>query len=225
VAKILLVEDDAMFAEGLIDALRKETHVVDHALSVQEGTGFIETYRYDVYVFDWDLPDGSGAKLCSELAAGGTTVPIIMLTARSEIESRVHGLDVGATDYICKPCYPEELSARIRALLRRAEPAATSEDIIQCGTLRLNRTSRTLQHNELPVHLSPTEFDILQALMEQQGRAMSSDSLVSRCARGLDSKLSRSSVKVYVSGVRKKLAAAGASTSIESAPDGYFVKP
>ena len=220
-AKVLIVEDDANFAEVLITSLRKEKHVVDHALSVTDGRGFIRTYQYDVFVLDWDLPDGSGATLCSDLIAAGTTIPIIMLTARSALESRVHGLDCGATDYVCKPCYPEELSARIRAVLRR-KGLAGEVDLLSCGGLSVNATARTIQYLGETLQLSPTEFDIVHALLEHP-RPLTGDNIVRLVTRGIDSRISRSSLKVYISAMRKKFTACGADVQIISTPEGYML--
>lgn len=225
-AKILLLEDDVEFAEGLVDWLTRERHVVDHAACISDAKEFIRTYDYDLFVFDWELPDGSGAELCREtiVEARTTTSPVIMLTARTQLESKILGLDCGANDYVCKPCEAGELSARIRAILRRNAPDAGAGDLesmIVVEDLQINTTARTVEYRGSQIHLSPTEFDILEVLARAGDRRISADSIVARCGRGHASKLSRSSVKVYVSNIRKKLNEVDANLLLDATTDGY----
>lgn len=199
-AKILLVEDDLSLAKNLSHLLGQEAHVVDHAGNCGDGRHYARSFTYDLAIFDWELPDGSGADLCKELRQSGLKSPIIMLTGRKQLEDRVAGLDCGADDYMCKPCEPEELCARIRALLRRTSDTA---EIVCVGSVRLDLSSRSVLASSNEVKLTPSEFDICELLMRNPDVSLEPDTLVARLSIN-GTMLSRSAVKVYISNIRKK---------------------
>ncbi len=199
-AKILLVEDNQTFALELKQSLERDRHAVDHAACVSDGREYLLSYKYDALIFDWELPDGSGIELCRTLREQGDKTPVLMLTGRTNIDDRIQGLDVGAEDYLCKPCHPEELSARIRAILRR--DSKTSE-LINLGNISIDAIAHAVFINGTNLHLSPTEFSILEVLARQPGTTISGESLVIRCSSN-STGLSRSAIRVYVSTMRKK---------------------
>ncbi len=216
-AKILLVEDDYNFAKNLSHWLAQEAHVVDHAGNCADGRHFARSFTYDLAIFDWELPDGSGADLCKDLRQSGLKSPIIMLTGRKQLADRVTGLDCGADDYLGKPCEPEELCARIRALLRRQNETA---DVVCVGAVHLDLASRNLFASSKEVKLTPSEFEICELLMRHPDVSLEPDSIVSRLSINGTS-LSRSAVKVYISNIRKKFAEVGCKCPIVFQDKGY----
>lgn len=218
--KILLVEDDQSFARSLREWLEGENHVLDHAACISEAEDFLSSYRYDVLILDWELPDGAGSALCQRLTSAGKTTPILMLTGRSDTKDRVFGLNAGAFDYVCKPCFPEEISARIRAILRRGESSST---VIESGETKLDISLHSVAVGGNELRLSPAEFEILQVLVRNPGIVLGPDSIVARCT-SLHAKVSRSAIKVHISSIKKKYASVGQECPLQWSDDGYIWK-
>jgi two-component system OmpR family response regulator len=217
VAKILLIEDDLLFAKELVLWLERDRNSIDHVDCLSKARDFLRSYSYEVLVLDWELPDGSGADFCKTLVQDGYRAPILMLTGRVETKDRITGLDSGAFDYVCKPCFPEEISARIRAILRRP---GSSVEVITFGNTTIDMSARTIQVSGKPLKLSPTEFEILLVLGSKPGTILAPETLIARCG-SFSSKLSRSSLKVYVSNIRKKYAEAEAACPLQWQDYGY----
>ncbi len=220
-AKVLLVEDDLLLAENLVKWLTSERHSVDHASTYSAGRELALSYQYDVLILDWELPDGTGPSLCDELRRKVIKTPILMLTARGAVVDKIKGLDFGADDYVSKPCLPEELSARIRALLRRHESAI---EVLHEGALQLNRTARSVRARGLVVQLSPGEFDTLEVLMRNNGTTLTAEAMVA-LSQSRGGSLSRSSIKVHVSHIKKKFAELGVESPIDTVSGGYQFSP
>jgi DNA-binding response OmpR family regulator len=178
---ILIIEDDADIA-ALISHYLERSHYSAEVIS--DGGRALSRAREtvpDLVILDLMLPGLNGIEVCRALRADTrtATVPIIMLTARGEESERILGLDVGADDYVVKPFSPNELMARVRALLRRAAPAESKERVLHCGPIRLDIARHTVSIDGEDVRLTAKEFLLLQYLMEHRGRVLSRDRLLS----------------------------------------------
>jgi DNA-binding response OmpR family regulator len=180
--RVLVVEDEAALANALRIGLAKQGYAVDTAGSVAEAADKLDLVAYDVMVLDVSLPDGTGYELSQRVRAGrvgGESRPdlrILMLTARGGLSDRVQGLDVGADDYLVKPFAMPELSARIRALLRREVTAATS--VMEVGPLRLDTARHLAYRDDRELSLTLKEFGVLRYLMSRPGHVVSSEELL-----------------------------------------------
>jgi DNA-binding response OmpR family regulator len=201
-SKILIVEDDRELADALSDWLVGETHVVDIVYSGDEGLDRLTHYSYDLVVLDWALPGLPGIDVCKKFRAHGGTTPVIMLTGKSEIEHREQGLDAGADDYLTKPFHPKELSARLRALGRRATTLKPA--VIESGNLKLDKTARKLFSESDEIKLLPREFSLIEFLMEHPKEVFSADTLLARVWSS-ESETSTDTVRVHITRLRNKL--------------------
>ncbi len=202
---ILIVEDEAALVELLRYNLDKEGYRVSAAHDGEEALSMVAESRPDLMVLDWMLPLVSGLEVCRQLRRRAETrdLPIIMLTARSEESDRVRGLEGGADDYITKPFSPSELVARVRAVLRRAQPS-TGEDILSYAGVVMDLASHRVLRNGRPVHLGPTEFRLLRYLMERPGRVYSREQLLD-AVWGRDIYVEPRTVDVHIRRLRKAL--------------------
>jgi two-component system response regulator RegX3 len=201
---VLLVEDEESITEPLAEALGREGFETKIAGSVAESLELAKRVRPDLVLLDLMLPDGSGFDVCRELRRT-SKVPIIMLTARGEEADRIVGLELGADDYVVKPFSAREVVARIRAVLRRAEPSAPEGDgAIEVGELRLDADRRELTKAGEPVELSRKEFDLLQLLMRNAGSVVKREKLIDE-VWDVNWFGSTKTLDVHVSGLRKKL--------------------
>ncbi len=178
---VLIVEDDADIAALIAHYLAKSGYSAE---TISDGGRALARAREaspDLLILDLMLPGLNGLEVCRELRADARTanVPIIMLTARGEESERILGLDVGADDYVVKPFSPNELMARVRALLRRATPGEPKERVLGCGPIQLDVGRHTVSNDGRPVRLTAKEFLLLQYLMEHRGRVLSRDRLLS----------------------------------------------
>ena len=176
--KILLAEDDARVARFILKGLKEEGHVVDLARNGVEALALAHVTEYDVLVLDIMMPQKSGYHVTSELRAEGKSTPILMLTARDSREDVVHGLDVGADDYLTKPFDFEELLARIRALARRAAPIG--EGTLRFEDVELDRLQHEARRAGETIDLTPTEFRLLESLMRKPGQVVKRLELLDR---------------------------------------------
>jgi DNA-binding response OmpR family regulator len=216
-AKLLLVEDDEALATSLTKWLKGERHSVDRAGTKSEARGFLSTYKYDIIILDWELPDGAGTDLCAEIQRSGVNTPILMLTARGSVNDRITGLDRGADDYLAKPCLPEELGARIRALLRRGSNQTES---LKHGPIELDLRARSLKVNGELIELRPSEFETFEVLMRHAGTILAAEAIVA-LNQSAGGTLSCSSIKVHISHIRSKFSSKGHSCPISPQPGGY----
>lgn len=221
-AKILIVEDDLSISANIKAWLEKEKHVVDSCADGKEGFELLTHYPYDLAILDWQLPGMEGADICLELRKEGSTIPILMLTSRSSLDDRVQGLDAGAYDYLVKPCSLEELSARIRALLRRHGPPDTERCFI-VGDLEIKYDSHEVVKGNEKLSLSPVEFEIFKLLARNQDTTFSADAILSRLWSDKP-QVSKQLIKVHVKNLRKKLASVETVVGIATAKnEGYSV--
>jgi DNA-binding response OmpR family regulator len=177
-SRILVVEDDAAILRGLRDNLAAESHEVITASDGAEGYRLSCEGRPDLILLDLMLPKMSGYEICRKLRAGGSRVPILMLTARGEEADRVLGLDLGADDYLTKPFSVRELLARVRALLRRTEPHGAPLDQLSFDDVVVNFSQFEARKNGKPVEMTPKEFGVLRYLATRPGNVVGRQELL-----------------------------------------------
>ncbi|MGI8722569.1 MAG: response regulator transcription factor [Geodermatophilaceae bacterium] len=176
--RVLLVEDEKQLADTLARGLRREGMAVDVAYDGVEGHEKWTYTNYDVVVLDRDLPGMSGDEVMRQLAGSGTLTRVLMLTASGSVRDRVNGLSLGADDYLSKPFAFAELVARIRALGRRATPAAPP--VLAAGDLILDPAKRVVRRANTPIDLTRKEFGVLEMLLQAKGGVVSSEELLEK---------------------------------------------
>ncbi|MEM9810130.1 MAG: phosphate regulon transcriptional regulator PhoB [Pseudomonadota bacterium] len=213
---ILVVEDDEALRTLVEYNLGKEDFTISIARDGEEALLKIEETKPDLVILDWMLPNVSGIEVCRRLRNKSATrgLPIIMLTARAEETDRVRGLETGADDYVLKPFSMEELVARIRAVLRRIRPSLVS-DTVNCGDIEIDRTAHRVRRNGQEVHLGPTEFRLLDHLMQNPGRVFSREQLLN-AVWGSDVFVEARTVDVHIGRLRKALSKHGQNNPIRT---------
>jgi two-component system, OmpR family, phosphate regulon response regulator PhoB len=202
---VLVVEDEAALLTLLRYNLEKEGFAVAEARDGEEALLHLKEAKPDAVLLDWMLPRLSGLELCRQIrrAPAWRDLPVIMLTARQEEADRVRGLDSGADDYIVKPFSPNELVARLRAVIRRARPAAAAE-VLRFRDLALDLSAHRVSRDGKAIHLGPTEFRLLRFLLERPGRVFSREQLLD-AVWGRDAEVEQRTVDVHVRRLRKAL--------------------
>jgi two-component system phosphate regulon response regulator PhoB len=213
---VMVVEDEEALATLLDYNLEKEGFRVERAADGEEGLLKVEEETPDLILLDWMLPKVSGVEVCRQLRARPETrrTPILMLTARGEETDKVRGLDTGADDYVVKPFAMSELTARIRALLRRTRPELVDERL-EFADIVLDRASRRVTRSGRNVHLGPTEFRLLDFLMQRPGRVFTRERLMD-AVWGPNTYVELRTVDVHVGRLRKALRANGAEDPIRT---------
>ena len=213
---VLIVEDEPAQTELLRYNFDKTGFRTITATDGEEGVLLARERRPDLIVLDWMLPELSGIEVCRQLKRDAEVrqIPIMMLTARGEETDKVRGLDTGADDYVVKPYSVNELLARARALLRRANPASMGETLVH-GDLVLDQVQHKVIRNGKQVKLGPTEFRLLTVLMERPGRVWSRGQLLDR-VWGQDMEIDYRTVDVHVGRLRKALRQEGQSDPIRT---------
>lgn len=206
---LLVIEDDARLGRVLKRLLEEDRHVVDVALDGETGLELAEADGIDIVILDVGLPDISGIEVARRLRRRGTETAILMLTARDTVSDRVAGLDAGADDYLVKPFAFEELSARLRALSRRAEPGPRRpEPRLEVGPIALDEAGRRVTVEGKGVDLSPREFSLLECLLRHPGQTLTRDQLLDQ-AWPYSVAVTPNAVDAYVHYLRTKLGTAG----------------
>ena len=206
-----------MIAEGLKTALHQSGFVVDWMRAGKSAAAALATSDFDLVLLDLGLPQRDGLSVLRELRQRGNATPVIILTARDEIQHRVAGLDAGADDYIVKPFDLDEVNARMRSVLRRA--AGRGDPAIHHRDLRLDPVTRTVERNGVPVSLSAHEFSVLEALLLRPGAVLSRSQLEDRLY-GWSAEIGSNAIEVYIHGLRRKL---GSDTIRTVRGVGYFI--
>jgi DNA-binding response OmpR family regulator len=201
--RVLVIEDDAELAEAIGVGLRREQMAVDIAHDGPAGLDLALVNGFDVIVLDRDLPGLHGDDVCTELVTAGGRSRVLMLTAAATIEDRVDGLGLGADDYLPKPFAFVELVARVRALLRRAQPALPP--VLTRGDITLDPGRRVASRGGRILDLGPKEFGVLELLLAAQGRVVSAEELLERVWDEMADPFT-TAVKVTISRLRRKLA-------------------
>ena len=201
--RLLLVEDN----EALVDAVSRSLTKLDHAVDVlREGDAADEVLAeqaYDLVILDLNLPGMDGLEVLRNLRRRGSDMPVLILTARSDVDARVTGLDQGADDYLTKPFALEELEARVRAMLRRRDGTAKSA-VVTHGVLSFDTQSRTCRIEDRDVDLTPRERSLLEVLLRRCGKVVSKEQ-IAESIFSFDDEASLSAIEIYVHRLRKKL--------------------
>ena len=206
--RVLVVEDDRGIADGLAAHLSRLGHAVDCTPSLAGGWAALVAEPYEVVLLDLGLADGDGTELLRRLRAAPANrlpdpaTPVLIMTARDQVASRIAGLDLGADDYLTKPFDPDELAARMRALRRRL--AGRAQATIRYGDLQIDPAARTVVRAGAPIELSTREFSVLMALMDARPTVLSRPQLETRLYN-FDSVLESNAIEVHVHRLRRKL--------------------
>ena len=200
--RILIVEDDYKIAGAIKKGLQQETYAVDVSNDGTDGFGQASTIDYDLIVLDRMLPEMDGIEICRRLRKNGNKVPIIMLTAKTQVKDRVEGLNCGADDYLTKPFAFEELLARIRALLRR--PTGIAKSMLEVSDLKLDLQGFRVERSKKEINLSAKEFALLEYLMRNKGRILTKDNIISH-VWDYDAEILPNTVEVFIGSLRNKI--------------------
>jgi two-component system, OmpR family, manganese sensing response regulator len=202
VAKILLAEDDPKISQLVADWLQGEDYIVELAVDGADATERLALSEYDLLIIDWNMPHVTGIELCRKFRQSGGKTPIIMLTGKGKLDDKEQGLDSGADDYLTKPFELRELSARIRAILRR--PAVLAPDVLKCRGLELDVHARELRKDGKVIDLLPREVAVLEFLMRNTNQVFSIEALQTRIWPS-DSETSPDALRVYIARIRSKI--------------------
>jgi two-component system phosphate regulon response regulator PhoB len=213
---VLIVEDEAPLVTLLRYNLEKEGFLVCEASDGEEAMVQIAERKPDLVLLDWMLPLVSGIEVCRRIRRSRETrsLPVIILTARSEETDRVRGLDSGADDYVVKPFSPSELVARLRAVMRRAQPIS-AQDVMQFADVEVDTGAHRVSRAGKPIHLGPTEFRLLRYLMLHPGRVFSREQLLD-AVWGHDVYVEARTVDVHIRRLRKALNAGGSADVVRT---------
>lgn len=200
--RILIIEDNAKLAAALKTSLQQQGYSVDVVTTVDEGDEAAVIDHHDLIIIDRMLPDGDGVTLCRQLRQQKIKVPILILTALGSTEDKVAGLDAGADDYMTKPFQLEELLARLRSLLRRAQ--GTEGAVLRAGDLVMDLLEHRVSLAGVPVKLSAKEFALLEYMMRNPRKLMTR-SMISESVWDMNYESSSNVIDVYVSSLRRKI--------------------
>jgi len=222
-AKILIIDDDKPLAQILGDWLKVDKHVSDLVHDGLEGLSRLEFYPYDLIILDITMPGLNGIEVCTKFRAAGGTTPILMLTGRNETEQKMEGLDSGADDYLTKPFEMRELSARVRALLRR--PKEMIADVIEAGPLKLDVKAQKLSRDGVEIRLLPQQMQLLEFFMRNPGVLFSSETILDRVWSS-EADTSPDTVRVHITRIRQKIDEEGKESFIRTVHRvGYCFEP
>lgn len=211
--RILLVEDEVHLAMALVEILKKHSYSADAVHDGESGLEYARSGIYDLIILDIMLPKLSGIEILKALREDKNPVPVLMLTAKDEIEDKVNGLDYGADDYMTKPFSTEELLARIRALSRRK--GEIRDDELTFGDITLKLKKNELDSGDNQVKLSLKEFQIIELLMNNPEQILTKERIIDKIWGG-DSDAEYNNVEVYISFLRKKIQFLGSKTEIKT---------
>lgn len=200
--RILVIEDEEKIAKSIKKGLEQERFTVDLAHTGMDGYDLASTEDYDCIVLDLMLPEMNGIEVCTKLRQHSISTPILMLTAKSDIEDKILGLNTGADDYLAKPFDFDELVARVRALLRR--PKQTLSTILTCADLSLDTKTYNVYRGETLVTLSKREFALLEYLLRNKGSIVSKDQIMAH-VWNFDDDVLPNTVEQYIGYLRKKI--------------------
>lgn len=218
--RILVVEDNEALAAGLIKVLRGSGYAVDTVSDGVSADAVIATGCHDLVILDLTLPEMDGLEVLASMRGRDNQTPVLVLTARSSVDDRIRGLDLGADDYLAKPFEVSELEARIRVLLRRR--AGFGSSLVESGPLTLDLKARALTCAGREIELPARELSVLEALMLANGRVVPKQRIADSLS-AFDEEVSDNAIEQYVSRLRKKLAPAGVSIRVARGL-GYYLQ-
>lgn len=211
--RLLLAEDEKSLSRALTRILESSHYSVDAAYNGEEALDFLDVSSYDAVILDLMMPKVDGLTVLRTLRERNDLTPVLILTARSEVDDKVLGLDSGANDYLTKPFDPKELLARIRAITRVQTKNPSS--VLQLGNVTLDRTNYELACGENSIRLANKEFQLMELLMSNPGQVLSTEQIFERIW-GLDSDAETSIIWVYISYLRRKFKALGVNVLIKA---------
>jgi DNA-binding response OmpR family regulator len=211
--RILVIEDEKDLANAIAKGLRKQGYAVDVAYDGEEALFMVDVNDYDLLILDLNLPKVDGVEVCRQVRTSGTSIGILMLTARSGLDDRIKGLDYGADDYLVKPFHFLELLARVRAILRRK--SEQRHVILKVGDLVIDPNTLKGYFKDSIVNFTVKEFSILEYLMRNVGRIVSQEEILEH-VWGEDSNFLTQAIKVHINNIRKKLRAVNANDIIST---------
>jgi DNA-binding response OmpR family regulator len=221
--RILLVDDDERLSRVVEDWLTGEAYEVELVNNGKEGWELACAKKYDVLILDWNMPGLTGLEICREYRNQGGTAVVMILTGKTAIAEKEEGLDAGADDYLTKPFHPRELSARLRALLRR--PRQRQADVLKAGDVVLEPKSAKVTKAGKEIGLLPKEFALLEFLMRHPNEVFSSDDLLDR-VWSKESENSPDTVRVHITKIRGKIDTDGQQSLIRTIHRvGYKLEP
>ena len=198
---LLLVEDDNLVAQGLCRSLRQEGYSVEHSATVKHALQCLGSGEIELVILDLGLPDGDGSQILKHIKAQKKVIPVVILTARSSIDDKVQGLDMGADDYLAKPFEPAELFARLRVASRRVNQAQSS--LLQCGEVTMDTSAHSVTLSNELLSLPRKEYMLLKALLENQGRVQSKQQLENKLYQWGE-EVGSNTIEVHIHHLRKK---------------------
>ncbi|MBQ1391272.1 MAG: response regulator transcription factor [Firmicutes bacterium] len=212
--RLLLAEDERMLSDALVTMLQHNNYSVDAVYDGREALNYLESGEYDAAILDIMMPEVDGLTVLRTIRAAGSTLPVLLLTAKSQIDDRVEGLDSGADDYLTKPFSLKELMARIRAITRR-QPEMT-DPVLRFNDLTLRRSDAMLQGPGGELRLANKEYQIMEMLLTSPLQVIPTERFMEK-VWGYDSDAEINVVWVNISGLRKKIAGLGAHVQIKAA--------
>jgi DNA-binding response OmpR family regulator len=212
-AKILLVDDDLSLCGVVKEWLERQNYTIELVHKASEATEYLTTYCYDAVLLDWSLPDGAGVDVLQKFRKGGGKTPVLMLTGKNKIEEKEQGLDSGADDYLTKPFDMKELSARIRALLRRA--SNLPENQLTVADITLDPGSFTVTKGGEPLKMFPKDFALLEFFMRHPNKVYSAEALLNHVWSSMNG-VGEETVRTSVKRLRKLIDTEGKPTLIEN---------
>jgi len=200
--RVLILEDNQVLAEGLKQAMTSAGFAVDMLHDGKQGSQILQYQEYDLLLLDLGLPGIDGIDLLRQLRSANNQLPVLIISARDQLDQRIEGLELGADDYICKPFEPDEVIARARALIRRTSQRADS--VLRYGDLSFNSSQRKLFRNNQPVELHRRELSVLEYLLSNADRVISKDQIADHIS-SFDEDINPIAIETYISRLRKKL--------------------
>ena len=211
--KLLYAEDEPAMSEAVVDILEYHNYSVDAVYDGADALAYARSETYDGIILDVMMPRLSGLEVLRTLRSEGCRTPVLLLTAKAEVEDRIQGLDLGADDYLPKPFAMGELLARVRAMLRRREEF--TPNLLTCGDLRLNQQTAELSCGSASLVLPKLEYKLMELLMLNQGRCLSTEDMLVK-VWGYETEADVGVVWVYLSYLRKRLSALGSRVEIRA---------
>lgn len=206
VAKVLLADDDSELIARLKSVLERELFVVESVDNGLAAFELAEQYQFDVVVLDWQMPGLDGVEVCRKLRLRGINVPVLLLTGKSAVPDKVQGLNAGADDYLTKPFATEELTARLRSMIRRSSGSVSN--IVKAGAVEIDTTAHRVTVAGQECRLTPKEYNLLEALILRAGQVVSLDALLDSLWQ-TDSESTANTVRATMFNLRKKLGSQG----------------
>ena len=200
--KLLIVEDELALQKALIKGFQKSGYIVDAAGDGEQALELYYSNQYNLVVLDLNLPKIDGLDVLEEIRNENKEIPVLILSARSEVNNKITGLDMGANDYLAKPFHFNELEARARALLRRNFKIAPTTII--CGDIKLDTALKNVFHNDIEIPFTKKEYGIFEYLMLNKGRVISGEELIEAVWES-DADIFTNAFKVHINAIRKKL--------------------